>query len=107
MIEIRRVSVILIPNTQQISGVYFVQFGFPPVFSAWVLRASTYQTNSLHILLLLFSTLSLSSTSPSSVMVAFWMVGIITVLGRVTRPSSARKGRARAEALAPPKFPME
>ena len=54
--------------------------GQGPFWAAWVPRASTYQTSSLQIFSVFFITLSLSTSSPDSGMLAFCGVGIKTTL---------------------------
>ena len=54
--------------------------GQGPFWAAWVPRASTYQTSSLQIFSVFFITLSLSTSSPDSGMLAFCGVVIKTTL---------------------------
>ena len=54
--------------------------GQGPFWAAWVPRASTYQTSSLQIFSVFFITLSLSTSSPDSGMLAFCSVVIKTTL---------------------------
>merc|ERR1719180_10294 len=68
--------------------------GHDPCSAACLPRAPTYQTNSLQIFSVFFITLSLSTSSPDSGMLAFWTVGMSKVDGRGTRPSSERNGLA-------------